>query len=287
MKQYATVHRHIRWLSVLAAFFLLQSGGCNRPGQDASEAAQASGQSTAEIQKNARARYAKVGVAEIFVPPGDVPRGGWPVVVWLHGDGGAREDVRDFALISVQAGFAAVSVSAPIRDDANGGWLWPPQMGFKLTQQYLVAALAPFQEAADLNLGRVFAAGLREGGWYAMLLPAVFPDFYAGALALGPVPFTDKLPDAPAPKDRPLAILLSATDQRGSLVAAHFRRLWERSDVPFRSELIPPEQNSKETWILTTLELLDWLDEHGSFRDGKFRSAAPEYPGANLPRSSP
>ena len=256
-------------------------GGCDRSPPDTGPAV--SEDPAAQIQKNARARYAKFGVAEILVPPGKEPRGGWPVVVWLHGDGDTREDMRDFALITVQAGFAAISVSAPIRDDANGGWLWPPQLGFKLTQQYLIAALAPFQEAADLNLGRVFAAGLREGGWYAMLLPAVFPDFYAGTLALGPVPFTDKLPDAPAPKDRPLAILLSATDQRGAVVAAHFRRIWERNDVPFRSESIAPEQNRKETWIITTLELLQWLDKNGPFRDGQFRSAAPEYPGATLP----
>lgn len=223
-------------------------------------------------------RFGEVGVAEILVPGGKPPVEGWPVVLALHGDGGARQNLRDFLPLLADLGMASLAISAPIRDMGGDGYLWPPHTGYKLLMQYLSSAIEPFRESNELNFKKVYLLGMQQGGWYAMLLLAVSPELFSGAIALGPVPKSQELPNAPAPASRPLAIVVSASDVKGAFVAAHFENLWRQGGSPFTKDVIPNEENTKERWLLSVFDHATWLNQQATFDQGRLIEKLDEYP---------
>lgn len=286
-------HRHVFFVGIVAMLSLAaacekktapDAGDAQAPMRGAVPAEQVSeaqAPTPSMPPQGERPKFAAVGVAEILVPGGPAPKNGWPVALLLHASRGNREDVRDFPPLLVDAGYAAISVSAPIADMGGDGYLWPPHGGVKMLHQYFVSALAPFQGTAELDLKRVAVVGVREGAWIAMLMLGVFPEFFNGAIALGPVPALDDLPNAPAPAGRPLAVIAASDDTRGTYVASHFEKLWSTSGVPFRRDVIPSGDNVRESWLLTLYEVLDWLQANADFNQGKFADAEfefPEYP---------
>lgn len=223
-------------------------------------------------------RFAEIGVAEILVPGGKLPRDGWPVVLVFHGDGGLRQDVRDFLPLLADSGLAAIAISAPIRDMGGSGYLWPPHSGYKLLMQYLTSAIEPFLDSRELNFKKTYLFGLQEGGWYAMLFLAVSPDLFAGAIALGPRPKSEELPSLPGPSDRPLAIIVSASDVKGTYLAAHFEQLWRQGGSPFNKDVIAQQENYKDRWLVSVLDHAAWLSKKATFAEGKLIEKLDEYP---------
>lgn len=130
------------------------------------------------------------GRLDLFLPPGDPPPGGWPVVVWVHGGAwvsGDKADVADWLRILAAEGFATVGAAytrapsarhpVPARQ-VNAALAWVvregPRQGLDPARVVLAGDSAGAQIAAQAGIAQVDAA-------YAGRL-GITPALPAGAL---------------------------------------------------------------------------------------------------------
>lgn len=108
------------------------------------------------------------GRLDLFLPPGDVPDDGWPVVVWVHGGAwvsGRKEDVGNYLRILSARGFATVAVDYTLAPTARHpgptrqvnralGWLRASgeQLGLDMTRVALAGDSAGAQIAAQAGI---------------------------------------------------------------------------------------------------------------------------------------
>jgi acetyl esterase len=108
------------------------------------------------------------GTLDVFLPPGPVPTGGWPVVVWVHGGAwvsGSKENVANYLRILAGRGFATVGVGYTLAPTAHHpgparqvnialGWLNAngPALGLDMTRTALAGDSAGAQIAAQTGI---------------------------------------------------------------------------------------------------------------------------------------
>ena len=104
-------------------------------------------------------------VGDLFLPGGDIPTGGFPAAVLIHGGGWSgmdRHAVRGIADFLVETGFAVFNIEYRLTTQAR----WPA--GFedcKAAVRYLAAAASDH----PVNPARIFVVGGSAGGHYALL----------------------------------------------------------------------------------------------------------------------
>lgn len=120
---------------------------------------------------------------------GKRPAGGWPLVVAMHGGGGAPKRVNDSQWQIMQRyyrdqadveGYLYVALRAP-NDSWNGFYAdYVPPLLVRLIRQFAVLG--------DVDTGRVFLMGYSHGGYGAFFLGPKIPDRFAAVHASAAAP---------------------------------------------------------------------------------------------------
>ena len=154
---------------------------------------------------------------QTFTPLHYEPNYSYPLLVWLHDDGGEARDLqRVMPLISVR-NYVGVSITGEaFSNDLQGrrrGWGWSQSAeGIVAAENKLGDALELVANKFRIHADRIFLAGSGVGGTLATRLALRNPARFAGALSLGGAFPTGQ---------SPLSMLVSA--RRLPLFIAHCR----------------------------------------------------------------
>ena len=110
----------------------------------------------------------------------------YPVVVWLHSDGGDEKQLlRVMPHISMR-NYVGLGVRASLPCDGRRGYQWQQTPQSILTAESRVQeAIAAAKAKFNVNSDRIFVAGHEAGGTMAYRLALRSPHSYAGALSVG------------------------------------------------------------------------------------------------------
>ncbi len=159
----------------------------------------------------------------LFTPPSDdtccalfgplhyEPGYGYPLIVWLHGDGeDERQLTRVMPLISMRNYVAVAPRGTHVAAD-QGGFGWhQSEEAIAQADQRVRGGIAAARRKFHVSAKRVFLAGFGTGGTMAFRLAMRSPSLYAGVLSLcGPFP-RDYAPLGQLDDARRLPVLLAA-----------------------------------------------------------------------------
>ena len=115
----------------------------------------------------------------------------YPLVIWLHDDGGSERELRQLMPhISLRNYVAAAARGAKIDGAGATGYAWRhtphgASEAAERVRQCIDVATGNF----SVHAGRMFIAGYGGGGTMALRLALQFPEWFAGAVSLGgPMP---------------------------------------------------------------------------------------------------
>ncbi|HMO08519.1 MAG TPA: alpha/beta hydrolase [Paracoccaceae bacterium] len=106
------------WPSALAIRALFEAGAASTRAAQAPFLPQGLGERTDLAWDAAHPQ----GRLDLFLPPGEVPAAGWPVVVWVHGGAwvsGSKDEVSNYLRILAGRGVATVGVGYPLSPGAR------------------------------------------------------------------------------------------------------------------------------------------------------------------------
>lgn len=114
------------------------------------------------------------------------PNYAYPVVVWLHSDGGDEKQIlRVMQHISMR-NYVGIGVRGSNPCEGRRGYEWEQSASCILTAENRVQeAIAAAKAKFNVNDARVFVAGHEAGGTMAYRLALRSPQSYAGALSVG------------------------------------------------------------------------------------------------------
>ncbi len=151
---------------------------------------------------------------DVYVPTGNPPAGGWPVIVAIHGGGWRKQDKRDYgpriASAFVPQGYVVVAPNYPLSSPGNPTW--------PMNIEDLQAAVRWVRQNAgtfDLDAGRIVAMGESAGANLADLLGTGSPS--AGPATSVDSAAVEAVVSFSAPTD--LAALYTASPAAGVAVA--------------------------------------------------------------------
>lgn len=133
----------------------------------------------------------KLPELSLFAPLHYERRYAYPLLVWLHSDGGNQRELRQIMPHVSLRNHVAVAVQGPSTlGDASSGFCW------RQTPADVAEAADRVRQAIDLaqqryhvHPERVFLVGYESGGTMALRLGLRHPDWFAGAVSLeGPMP---------------------------------------------------------------------------------------------------
>ncbi|WP_425618290.1 alpha/beta hydrolase [Anatilimnocola sp. NA78] len=171
---------------------------------------------------------------QTFAPLHYEPNYAYPLLVWIHDDGGdARELQKVMPLISMR-NYVGVSISGEVLASGRGHAWRQSSEGTIAAETQLCDAIELATQKFRIHSQRIFLAGNAAGGTMALRLGLRNPDRFAGAMTLG-----GSFPTGQAP----LAMLTAA--RRLPLFIAHCRD----------SERYPVEQLCDELRLFHTAGL--------------------------------
>lgn len=173
-----------------------------------------------------KSREASPGVA-LFAPIHYEARYAYPLIVWLHDDGGSERELRQLMpLVSVRnyVGVAARGVSS---HDGTAGFAWPQtSAGIDDAADRVWECIEHARKQYNIHDRRIFLAGHGAGGTMALRLALQLPLSIAGAISLnGPVP-RGNCPLARVNSARKLPIMLMTCDGSTKYPAAQVTEDW-------------------------------------------------------------
>jgi len=125
-----------------------------------------------------------------FTPLHYEPGYAYPLLVWLHSDGGSHRELNDVMPHVSVRNHVAVAVQG-IPDDRRGGacsWRRAPADADEAAV-HVRRAIDVAQQRFHIHRQRVFLAGYEHGGTMALRLGLRYPEWFAGAISLeGPMP---------------------------------------------------------------------------------------------------
>lgn len=127
-----------------------------------------------------------VSPVSYFLPARYEPKYQYPLIVWLHQDGGNHNQVADvMAHVSTQ-NYVAVGVQATRAMDNSGqryNWL-QSSLGTAVAEEAVFMAVEQAQQRYSLNPQRIYLAGYREGGTMALRLGLRNADRVDGVISI-------------------------------------------------------------------------------------------------------
>lgn len=123
----------------------------------------------------------------LFRPEHYEPRYAYPLVIWLHPDGGSEQDLHEIMPQISLRNYLGLSFRAPAVDPAApaNGYHWPDSHLFvKQFGKHVQNTVRELQKILNIHTGRIYLAATGTGCSVATKLLIGAPHFYAGAALL-------------------------------------------------------------------------------------------------------
>src|SRR5262245_33938287 len=123
-----------------------------------------------------------------FAPAGYEPRYPYPLIVFLHGEGGNEEQILRLAPRISRRNYVAIGLRGPVNLGPNRkgslrySWGDPSQLPF--IEDYILQAIRQTRLHYHIHSERIMLAGFAEGATLAYRLGLEFPDNISGIIAL-------------------------------------------------------------------------------------------------------
>lgn len=199
-----------------------------------------------------------------FAPIGYEPRYPYPLIVYLHGQGGNEEQILRLAPRVSRRNYVAIGLRGPVCTGLNRrgslGFSWGDASHLPMIEEYLFGAIQQTRRHYHIHSERIILAGFAEGATLAYRMAMQFPEKFNGVIALN-----GHMPRA----DRPLLRLDAMRSLRvfighgiansvvpASLVRADRRLLWsagvevEAHRYPTNHRLHPDMLRDVNRWII-------------------------------------
>jgi phospholipase/carboxylesterase len=199
-----------------------------------------------------------------FLPVGYEPRYAYPLLVFLHGDGGNEEQIMRLAPRLSRRNFISIGLRGPVctgpRSSGHLGYSWGDAADVGSIEDYLTSAVQQTRLQYHIHSERIYLAGYSEGAAMAYRLGLSLCDKVAGVISLnGHMPR----------QDRPLLRLPQVRSLRGfiahgiansvvpfSMARADYRLLYsaglnvEMHKYPTNHRLHPDMLRDLNRWII-------------------------------------
>ena len=124
-----------------------------------------------------------------FLPTGYEPKYAYPLLVFFHGHGGSEEQILRLAPRLSRRNFICIGLRGPEpigpRLDGRLGYSWGVEApDDELIEDYVLRAVEQARRSYHIHSERIYLAGFREGATLAYRLGLIFPDKFAGIIAL-------------------------------------------------------------------------------------------------------
>lgn len=221
-----------------------------------------------ELRKVAKERYeAKpdkhVGEYQSYIPQGQQPKNGWPVIVFLHGFGSNKDNSKDMGPVYTKAGYIYLTLNGSEVSGEEGHFQWhDPEWGEKnhsINEQYIDTALNEVAQKTKIDRQSIYISGFSEGAGEAGYLLATYPDHYAGALIISPC--NCKKPEKTVAAGKRILIIHGTQESQGNITSSTtFKNLF-KSHNTVRTETHPGGHYFQDDYKVSFVDYVDWLSQ--------------------------
>lgn len=204
------------------------------------------------------AAKANAGEAHLYVPSGEAPAKGWPVVVLMHGWGDSAESYRELAKEVTASGLAGLAIPATVPQMQNS-YRWPTD-SYQVTHAYLQKRLNAERKRGPLDLSQVYLLGFSQGALHAVGVLANYPNHYRGALAISPGGRLEAPTAIQGQTTRRLTIVVGKEEPEGNRdLAEACAKLWQSKSLPVQAIQHAGGHHFPEDFSERLPKLLEWL----------------------------
>src|ERR1019366_4361638 len=147
-----------------------------------------------------------------FAPIGYEPRYPYPLIVFLHGNGGNEEHILRLTPRVSRRNFVSIGLRGPVCLGPNRkgalGFSWGNASHLNLIEDYLLNAIQQTRQHYHIHSERIILAGFAEGATLAYRLGLMFPEKINGIIALNGHMRRDDLPLWRWPESRSLQVFI-------------------------------------------------------------------------------
>lgn len=136
----------------------------------------------------------------VYLPENYEPGYAYPLVIWLHGDGGSEEDIQLLMPLISDRNYIGLAIRAP-----QGNWQQAAGTDTVDFEMDLHATVGRIRKQFNVHSERIYLSGFGNGATLAARLLLSQPEWFAGAAMLG-----GQLPNT----ERPLANLDALRNKR-------------------------------------------------------------------------
>src|SRR5262245_61775120 len=124
-----------------------------------------------------------------FLPTGYEPNYAYPLLVFFHGHGSSEEQVLRLAPRLSRRNYICIGLrgteTVGQRADGRMAYSWGSDgAGDTLVEDYVLRAVEQARRCYHIHTERIYLAGFREGATLAYRLGLVYPEKFAGVIAL-------------------------------------------------------------------------------------------------------
>jgi len=125
----------------------------------------------------------------LFIPLHYEKNYAYPLIVWLHDDGGSADQVHSVMPATSLRNYVAIGVQSSLRKE-TGEFHWDQSWKtIDIAQLSIEAAIDQASVRCNINPTRIFLGGRGTGGTMALRLALARPDLFAGVMSIdGPLP---------------------------------------------------------------------------------------------------
>jgi phospholipase/carboxylesterase len=127
-----------------------------------------------------------------FLPTGYEPNYPYPLLVFLHGNGGSEEQVLRHAPQLSRRNYICIGLRGPrslgLRDNGLPAYAWDAEEYDDVrVEEYVFRAIEQTRRHYHVHSERIYLAGLHEGATLAYRLGMAYPERFAGIISLNGV----------------------------------------------------------------------------------------------------
>ena len=148
-----------------------------------------------------------------FLPVGYEPNYPYPLLVFLHGHGSSEDQVLRFAPRISRRNYVCIAPRGPQslgqREDGRPIYSWGPEgHDDPNVEEYIFRAIEQTRQGLHIHSERIYLVGFREGAAVAYRLGLLYPERFAGIVALNGALPRHGAPRLRLPDVRKLRLLL-------------------------------------------------------------------------------